>query len=79
LLTITYGSDGGYTPGDAYDLFFDSDYKIKEWVFRKGNDSVPSMINTWEDYKDFNGLKLATMHKDSTGSFKLYFTNISVQ
>jgi len=79
ILTITYGNVGGYTPGDAYDFYYNNDYKIKEWNYRQGNDSLPTMTTTWEDYKDFNGIKLATMHKDSTGSFKLYFTNISVK
>ena len=79
MITVTYGEEGGYTPGDAYDLYFGKDLIIKEWVFRKGNDSVPTMATTWEDYKDFNGLNIATMHQDSTGSFKLYFTNISVK
>tara|TARA_R110002072_G_scaffold124085_1_gene259503 strand:- start:23206 stop:23904 length:699 start_codon:yes stop_codon:yes gene_type:complete len=78
-LTVVYGNEGGYTPGDAYDFYFGKDYEIKEWVFRKGNDSVPSMINTWEDYETFKGIKIAKMHQDSTGNFKLYFTNISVQ
>jgi hypothetical protein len=79
MITITYGKEGGYTPGDAYDLYFGNDLIIKEWVFREGNDSVPTMVTTWEDYKDFNGLNIATMHRDSTGNFKLYFTNISVK
>lgn len=79
MLTITYGAEGGYTPGDAYDIYFGKDFMVKEWVFREGNDSVPSMVTTWEDYEDFNGLKIAKMHRDSTGNFKLYFTNISVK
>ena len=78
-LTVVYGSEGGYTPGDAYDFFYTNDYTIKEWIFRKGNDTIPSMINTWEDYENFNGLEIAKMHKDSTGTFKLYFTNIKVK
>ena len=79
LLKIVYDNDGGYTPGDAYDFFYGDDFMIREWIFRQGNDSIPSMITTWEDYKDFNGLKIATMHRDSTDTFKLYFTNISVK
>jgi len=79
MLTIIYGEEGGYTPGDAYDFFFGKDYIIKEWVFRKGNDTVPSLTTTWEDYGEFNGLKIARMHKDATGNFKLYFTTISVK
>lgn len=77
-LTVVYGNEGGYTPGDAYDLYFGKDFMIKEWVFRQGNASEPSMITTWEDYETFEGLKIAKMHQDPTGTFKLYFTNIKV-
>ncbi|WP_272864324.1 hypothetical protein [Aureisphaera galaxeae] len=79
MLTITYGADGGYTPGDAYDLYYGKDFMIKEWVFREGNQEAPSMINTFEDYEDYNGIKIAKTHRDSTGSFKLHFTNIVVK
>ena len=78
-ITLTYGNEGGYTPGDAYDFFYGDDFMVKEWIFRKGNQEAPSMITTFEDYKDFNGLQLAQMHKDSTGALKLYFTDISVK
>ncbi|MCZ4318041.1 hypothetical protein O4H26_03470 [Aequorivita viscosa] len=78
-LTIVYGDEGGYTPGDAYDFFYDKNFKIKEWNYRKANAEKPTMTTTWEDYKNYNGLEIATMHKDSTGNFKLYFTNISVK
>ncbi len=75
-LTVTYGQEGGYTPGDAYDFYFEDDYIVKEWVFRKANQEEPSMITTWEDYTDVGGLKLAKMHKNEDGSFKLYFTGL---
>lgn len=78
-ITITYGNEGGYTPGDAYDYFYDDDLIIKEWNFRQGNSEKPSMTTTWEDFKNFNGLQIAQTHQDSTGGFKLYFTNISVK
>lgn len=76
-LTIVYGSDGGYTPGDAYDFYFGEDYLVKEWVFRKGNQPEPSLITTWEDYVEMGGLKIAKMHKNNEG-FTLYFSDIKV-
>lgn len=78
-MTVVYGDDGGYTPGDAYDYFYDSDFRIKEWNYRKSNAPTPSLTTTWEDQQIFNGLEIAKVHKDSTGEFKLYFTNISVK
>ena len=78
-LTIVYGNEGGYTPGDAYDFFYDKNFRIKEWNYRKGNTETPSMSTTWEDYENFSGIEIAKMHKDSTGGFKLYFSNVSVK
>lgn len=78
-LTIVYGNEGGYTPGDAYDFYFGKDFLIREWVFRKGNQAEPNMITSWEDYQNFNGLQLATMHKRNGEDFKLYFTQIQAE
>ena len=77
-ITITYTSDGGYTPGDAYDFFYGDDYIVKEWIYRKGNSNEPSMMTTWEDYEDFNGIKLSKTHNRPEGNWKLHFTNIKV-
>ncbi|MFK7812905.1 MAG: hypothetical protein AB8B59_10445 [Maribacter sp.] len=78
-LTIVYGNEGGYTPGDAYDFYFGDDLIVQEWVFRKSNQAEPSMITSFEDYKLINGLNIATMHKMAEGSFKLYFTGVEVK
>jgi hypothetical protein len=78
-LTIVYGSEGGYTPGDAYDFYFGNDYIVKEWVFRKANQLEPSMITTFEDYEEVNGLKISKMHKMANGNFKLFFTDVVVK
>ena len=78
VLTITYPSQGGYTPGDAYDFYYGSDYMIKEWVFREKNSVTPTLVYTWEDTKEIAGIKFCTKHKDSTGTKKIYFTNLSV-
>lgn len=77
-ITITYSNEGGYTPGDAYDFYFDKDYLIKEWVFRQANSEKPTLITTWENYKEFNGLKICLDHKKAEGNWKLYFTDVII-
>ena len=77
-LTIVYTSEGGYTPGDAYDFFFEDDYKIKEWVFRKANQPEPSTITTWEDYETVGGLLISKMHKRDSGDSSISFTGVTV-
>lgn len=78
-LTIVYGSEGGYTPGDAYDFYFGDDYMIQEWIFRKGNQEEPSVITTWEDYINLEGLKIATKHSNAEGSFSISFTGLEAK
>ncbi|MBT8274377.1 MAG: hypothetical protein KJO77_11270 [Bacteroidia bacterium] len=77
-ITITYANDVGYTPGDAYDLYFDDDHIIREWNFRKSNDSVPTLSNTFENYQDFNGLKIALSHKRNKDDWNLLIRNVKV-
>ena len=77
-ITLTYSSEGGYTPGDAYDFYYGDDFLIKEWIFRKADTSVPSLITSWENYQDFNGIKIALEHKKLEGNWNLNFTEIKV-
>lgn len=78
-ITLTYPRDGGYTPGDAYDFYYGNDFLVKEWIYRKGNSKDPSIITSWENYEDFNGLKIAKEHKKPEGNWKLYFSNIQIK
>lgn len=78
MITVSYPSEGGYTPGDSYDIYFDDDYMIQEWVY-KSSGGNREMATTWEDYEDFKGIKIAKSHKSPDGSFELYFSDISVE
>ncbi|MCM4155891.1 hypothetical protein [Gramella sp. AN32] len=77
MMSVKYPSDGGYTPGDTYDIYFDDDYMIKEWVY-KASGGGREMATTWEDYQNFDGVKIAKKHKTKDGNFELYFTDIEV-
>ena len=78
-IIITYSNEGGYTPGDAYDIYFDDDYIIREWSYRKGNATEPSLSNTFENYSDYNGIKVAQDHKKAEGDWNLLVRNIKVE
>lgn len=77
-ITLTYPNEGGYTPGDAYDFYYNDDFIVQEWNYRKGNSKDPTMSTTWEDYKDVKGLHIGTTHNRPDADWKLYFTNIKV-
>lgn len=78
-LTLVYDSEGGYTPGDAYDLYYDNNYKIKEWVFRKSNDSSPSLISSWENEETLNGITIVKDYNIPSTQRKIYFTDVSIK
>jgi lipopolysaccharide export LptBFGC system permease protein LptF len=78
-ISISYNNEDGYTPGDMYKIYINKDYMIKEWSFHPQGAEKAALVNTWEDYESQKGIKFAKMHQDSTGSFKLYFTNVSIQ
>ncbi|WP_459213043.1 hypothetical protein [Aquimarina rhabdastrellae] len=77
-LTLTYGNEGGYTPGDAYDFYYNDQFIIQEWVFRKGNQPEASLTTTWENYQDFNGIKISLSRKTADQKFHLFFTDVKV-
>ena len=77
-ITLTYSNEGGYTPGDAYDFYYDEDFIIKEWVYRRQNSKEASLICSWEGYQDFKGIKIAQEHIKLEGNWNLNFTNLNV-
>ncbi|PRX45818.1 hypothetical protein [Salegentibacter salegens] len=77
-LEVSYKGEGGYTPGDTYVVYYKDDYLLEEWIY-KSADGQREMPTTWEDFEDFQGLKISKSHKSPDGSFELFFTDIEVK
>jgi hypothetical protein len=77
-ITILYKGDGGYTPGDAYDIYYDKDYNFKEWAYRKSNDAAITMATTFEDFETFNNITIAKNHRTLDGVTSINFTDIEI-
>ena len=78
MQTIVYDSEVGYTPGDAYDLYYDKNHIVKEWVFRRSNAEEPTLITTWEENIEIEDMLFSTEHYNTDSTFHLYFTDIEV-
>jgi hypothetical protein len=79
-LVVTYSQEGGgYTPGDAYDLFLDLDGRIAAWHFRQGGQPSPSMTTSFTDYAALGPVSVATEHRSPDGDFRLYFTDLAAR
>ncbi len=77
-VTVQYPEEGGYTPGDAYDIFVNADGRVVQWVFRQGGQPEPSLVTTWEDQREIGPLVIPTRFRSSDGSFELWFSGVQV-
>jgi hypothetical protein len=51
-LVVKYPSDGGYSPGDTWDIYVGADGRAQEFVYHRGGPKKPSVvIAPWTDYK----------------------------
>lgn len=69
-------AEGGYTPGDAYDLFLDGDGMIRAWTFRRDGGEKGRSV-TFEGYEQVGPLLLSLDHRGD-GGFRLFFTDVEL-
>jgi hypothetical protein len=81
-VVLKYPSDGGYTPGDTWELYVGTDGRIRDLVFRRGGSAKPSLvIATWADQKKAGPLLFSLDHH-GTGDGKplrVSFSNVAVK
>lgn len=70
--------EGGYTPGDAYDLYMNSAGLIEQWVFRRGGKAKGNAM-TWAGYVKLGPVSISTYHRNAKGNFALTFTGLSIK
>lgn len=78
-VTVQYPEEGGYTPGDAYDIYVDEDMRVAQWVFRKGGQAEPSMATRWEDQQRYGPLVIPTRFVPADGSYEIWFSGVEVR
>ena len=78
MVRIKYTGNDGYTPGDQYDMMIDGELMITRWKYYPKGTTEPAMETSFENYQDYNGIKIATDHKTPDGSTNIYFTDIEI-
>jgi hypothetical protein len=82
LVSVKYPSQGGYTPGDTWDLYVGKDYRVVQFIYHRGGPKKPSLvIAKWTGYKKAGPLLVSTEHPGTADGapFHLTFTNVSVK
>jgi len=78
-----YPSEGGYQPGDTWDLYVGAGDRIEEIVYHRGAPTPPPTLvsATYADYKKAGPLLIATDHHGTIDGkpFRLFFTDVSVK
>ena len=77
-----YPSEGGFTPGDTWELYVGPDGRIKELLFRHGGPTWPSVfIAAYLDHKKAGPLLFALNHKGKAVGkpARVFFTNVAVK
>lgn len=78
-VVVSYPSSGGYTPGDMYELFVDSDNRVVQWAYHRGGSDKASMAFTWEDNRLVGPLTISMNHRGATPDFRVWFTDVAVK
>jgi hypothetical protein len=77
-----YPSDGGYQPGDTWELYIGPDKRIQEMVYRRGADNPPHVVMaSYADYKKAGPLLFSTEHRGTVDGqpLHLFLTDIAVK
>jgi hypothetical protein len=77
-----YPSEGGYQPGDAWDLYVGDDNRIKEIVYHRGANNPPKLVTaTYADYKKAGPLLISMDHRGTVDGkpFSISISNVSVK
>lgn len=79
---VKYPSDGGYTPGDTWELYVTHN-RVTEFIYHRGAPTPPPslVITTWGGYKKAGPLVVSTDRRGTADGkpAHVFFTNVSVK
>ena len=80
-VVVKYPSDGGYSPGDTWELYVGSDGRIEEMAYRAGGPAKHVVIATWADYKKAGPLLVSLDHRGTRDGqpAHVFFSNVAVK
>jgi hypothetical protein len=82
LVSVSYPSEGGYTPGDTWDLYIGKDDRVEQFVYHRGGPTKPStVITTWEGYKKAGPLLISTEHNGTADGnpVRIFISDVAVK
>jgi hypothetical protein len=80
-VAVKYSSDGGYSPGDTWDLYVGTDGRIQEIAYHGGGPAKFEVVATWTDYKKAGPLLFSLDHRGTHNGdpLRVSFSNVAVK
>jgi hypothetical protein len=81
-IIVKYPSDGGYSPGDTWDLYLGGDGRIQEMAYHRGGPRKPTLVIAgWTDYKKAGPLLVSLDHPGTADDKPLHvsFADVAVK
>ena len=82
LVSVKYPPDGGYTPGDTWDLYVGNDNRVSQMVYHRGGPKKPgTVIASWDAYKKAGPLLISTDHTGTAdgNTLHIFITDLAVK
>jgi hypothetical protein len=79
---VKYPADGGYTPGDTWDLYVGKDNRVVYFVYHRGGAKPPSrVLATWAGYKKAGPSLFSTEHRGFADGkpLHIFISDVSVK
>jgi len=84
-VVVKYPSEGGYAPGDTWDLYVGADNRIEEIVYHGGGPGTQQrpklLMATWADHKKAGPLLISMDHRGTADGkpVRVFLSNVSVK
>ena len=82
LVAVKYPNEGGYTPGDTWELYVGKDNRVQQFVYHRGGPKKPSLVTaTWAGYKKAGPLLVSTEHRGTADGkpLHIFLSDVSVK
>lgn len=82
LVAVKYSGEGGYTPGDTWELYVGKDNRVEHLVFHHGGSVKPSLVSaSWAGYKKAGPLLISTEHRGTADGapLRLLLSDVAVK
>ena len=82
-VAVKYPGEGGYSPGDTWELYVGKNHRIEEFVYRRGGTTYPTVYTaTWAGHKKVGPLVVSTERAGTAEDGKrvtLLLTDVAVK